>query len=199
MLFLVRHGETEWNLQKRLQGQKDIPLSKVGVDQAQQLGLHFHNQNIVFEHVYTSDLLRAHQTAQLITAGMPVNRFTVEPNLRERFYGELEGKYIADVVKIMPDYDRNFGVKMLYGIESLEDMQKRMVTILTSIAKQTEGTKALIVSHGGAINAFLHYITKGEIGTGKGKLANTSITKLQWIDQTFLVQTYNDTERLQVK
>lgn len=88
---------------------------------------------------------------------------------------------------------------MLYGIESLEDMQKRMVTTLTSIAKLTEGSKALIVSHGGAINAFLHHITEGEMGTGKGRLANTSITQLLWMNQTFLVHTYNDTASIQVK
>lgn len=97
--FLIRHGETEWNLQKRLQGQKDIPLSKVGVNQAQQLGCYFHNQDINFEHVYTSDLLRAHRTAQLITDRMPNKKIIIEPNLRERYYGELEGKYISEVVK----------------------------------------------------------------------------------------------------
>ncbi|MDO6447916.1 histidine phosphatase family protein [Oceanobacillus profundus] len=198
MLFLVRHGETEWNLHKRLQGQQDIPLSEVGVNQARELGLHFQNQHIVFEHVYTSDLLRAHQTAQLITKGMSISKFTIEPNLRERFYGELEGEYIDDIVKLMPDYDKNFGVKMQYGIESLEDMQKRMVSILTSIAKVTEGSPTLIVSHGGSINALLHYITKGEMGTGKGKLANTSFTRLQWSNQTFHVQAYNETSRLKV-
>ncbi|WP_080843700.1 histidine phosphatase family protein [Cytobacillus gottheilii] len=198
MLFLVRHGETEWNLQKRLQGQKDIPLSKIGIEQAQQLEGHFHQQQIVFEHIYTSDLLRAKQTAQLLVRKMTDKMIKTDINLRERYYGELEGKYIAEIEKLIPNYQVNFGEKMLYGIESLEDMQKRMAAIITSIAVKTKGSPTLIVSHGGAINAFLHFITNGEMGTGKGRLANTAITQLDWIDQSFQVKTYNDTPHIVV-
>lgn len=198
MLFLVRHGETEWNLQKRLQGQKDIPLSQIGIEQAQQLEWHFQQKQIVFEHIYTSDLLRAKQTAQLLAGKMHQKMIIAEPTLRERYYGELEGKYIAEIEKLIPNYQVNFGEKMLYGIESLEDMQKRMAEIMTSIAIKSEDSPTLIVSHGGAINAFLHFITSGEMGTGKGRLANTAITQLQWSsqDQTFQVKTYNDTPHI---
>ncbi|MGN8646281.1 histidine phosphatase family protein [Gracilibacillus sp. HCP3S3_G5_1] len=199
MLFLIRHGETKWNQEKKLQGQLDIPLSERGMDQVQRLGEYFDDHQIVFEHVYTSDLLRARQTSQIISKNMPVQQIKTDSALRERYYGELEGKYIEEILTIMPDYHTNFGVKMQYGVESLEQVQQRMVSCITAIATQTAGAPTLIVSHGGAINAFLHYITKGKLGTGKGKLANTSITRLQWREPLFNVQMYNDTPHLLVK
>ena len=196
MLCIVRHGESEWNVIKRLQGQKDIPLSKKGIQQAKKLATHFIDQNIHFEHVFTSDLKRANQTAQWLTEAMPISGIKTETALRERYYGELEGRLITDIVDTLPDFQINFGVPMRYGMESLEDMQERMVTAITNIAKMTEGAPTLIVSHGGAINAFLHRITNGEIGTGKGKLANTSITQLRWLDDSFEIEAYNHTPHL---
>lgn len=196
MLFLVRHGETEWNILKRLQGQKNIPLSHSGINQAKQLGAYFIKQNITFDHIYSSDLHRAHQTAEHLTENMLNKVINKDISLRERFYGELEGQLIPDIAETQPHFQIQFGVPMRFGMESLEDMQERMVSALTNIAEETKGASTLIVSHGGAINAFLHHITEGKMGTGKGKMANTSVTTLNWVDSSFELVTFNETPHL---
>ncbi|TDQ36222.1 histidine phosphatase family protein [Aureibacillus halotolerans] len=192
MIFLVRHGETEWNVAKRLQGQMDLPLNENGVAQAKQLGAYFQDKQIRFDHVYSSDLKRAYQTATAVTETLSIDAIIPYVALRERYYGELEGKLIDEIMTFLPQYSINFGEPMSHGMESLEDMQDRMEKTLTKIAIETDGSPTLVVSHGGAINAFLHRITNGERGTGKGKLANASFTKLDWKDNTFSIVAYNE-------
>ncbi|WP_046174413.1 histidine phosphatase family protein [Domibacillus indicus] len=197
MIYLVRHGESEWNALGRLQGQMDIGLSEEGRKQAALLGAYFEKQGISFDYVFSSDLDRAFQTAKRATAWMPVETITASRLLRERFYGELQGQLLAEIIQNVPNYAENFGLTMTHGMESLEEMQERMVKVLTSISKETNGAPALVVTHGGAVNALLHKLSNGQAGTGNGKIDNTSITRLAWDGDKLTIVSINETPHLQ--
>ncbi|WP_046178149.1 histidine phosphatase family protein [Domibacillus tundrae] len=196
MIYLVRHGESEWNALGRLQGQMDIGLSEEGRKQAALLGAYFKQEGISFEYVFSSDLDRAFQTAKLATAWLPVESITASRLLRERFYGELQGQLLTEILEHVPNYADNFGVPMTHGMESIEEMQERMVEVLSSISKETNGALALVVAHGGAINALIHKLTNGQAGTGRGKIDNTSITRLSWDGEKLAIVSVNETPHL---
>jgi broad specificity phosphatase PhoE len=90
-LYFVRHGETDWNLAKRVQGQTDISLNSTGVKQAQEASSRF--QNLNFSSFYSSDLKRATETAKILQQQMNCSHATLNTHkaLRERFFGDLEG------------------------------------------------------------------------------------------------------------
>lgn len=200
MLYIVRHAESEWNALGRLQGQTDIGLSEEGKKQAVKLGGYFEKTGISFDYVFSSDLDRAFQTAKLATAWMPVESITASRLLRERFFGALQGQLLEEIIKEVPDYGENAGAAMTHGMEPLEDMQERMVKVLTSISEETNGAPALVVTHGGAIHALLHKLSGGTVGTGRGKIANTSITRLAWDGKKLNIIAVNETPHLdQVK
>ncbi|WP_309088931.1 histidine phosphatase family protein [Domibacillus sp.] len=196
MIHLVRHGESEWNALGRLQGQMDIGLSEEGRKQAAALGGYFEREGISFDYVFSSDLDRAFQTAKLATAWMPVESITASRLLRERFYGELQGQLLTDILRQVPNYADNFGIPMTHGMESIEDMQERMVKVLIMISKETNGAPALVVTHGGAINALVHKLTDRQEGTGQGKIDNTSITRIAWDGKTLSVVSVNEIPHL---
>lgn len=196
MIHLVRHGESEWNALGRLQGQMDIGLSEEGRKQAAALGAYFEREGISFDYVFSSDLDRAFQTVKLATAWMPVESITASRLLRERFYGELQGQLLAEILESVPNYAENFGLPMTHGMESLEEMQERMVKVLTAISSETKGAPALVITHGGAVNALIHKLTDGEAGTGHGKIDNTSITRIAWDGKKLSVISVNEIPHL---
>ena len=98
-LYLIRHGETEWSLDRRHTGRTDIPLTANGEDKARELGKHL--RDIQFSHVLTSPLKRAQQTCALVgLAQVP----QIEPDLVEWDYGDYEGKQSVDIRKQRPDW-----------------------------------------------------------------------------------------------
>ena len=92
-IYLVRHGETEWNVKKLIQGQKDIPLNKKGEDQAMALGKKL--KKIKFDAIYSSDLRRAAETA-IIIAGKRRLMIIKSKALRERYFGKFQGELFGD-------------------------------------------------------------------------------------------------------
>src|SRR5438067_685184 len=96
LVYLVRHGLTEWNLQKRFQGQLDVPLSREGLEQSRRLGQWLAGQSVRFSAIYSSDLARAMQTAQAVGECLGL---VPEPaiGLREIHCGEWQGLTVEDV------------------------------------------------------------------------------------------------------
>lgn len=150
-LTLVRHGQTDWNLQDRWQGHIDIPLNQTGITQAQILAeklTHAH-----FEAVYSSDLARAHATAAAIAAqhSLPVH---LDARLREIRLGEWEGKLYADLPTLYPqawaerEHDIEHAQPPGNG-ESVGMLTERMVSALDDICSHHHPTAhLLIVTHG---------------------------------------------------
>ena len=173
-LYLIRHGETKWNIEKRCQGHTDIPLNETGLAQAEKLGHHM--RDVPIDAVYASDLGRATQTGEQVARqhGLPVQQ---REGLRERFYGEWEGLSFEQIAEQYVDHREVRHKGGVYGIESFENLQKRLVNTLTALAERHLGQSIVAVSHGGSINAFLHWVTNGELGTGVTRIENTSVTQ----------------------
>lgn len=161
-IYLVRHGETKWNVRGRLQGHTDAPLTRKGKRQARKLGRLL--KDIHFDAVYSSDLLRAKRTAQIATLEKKLAVKTSQA-LRERRFGKHEGKTVhafrEEFKHMYAKYDNelteeerrpfNFDGE----IESDEKLISRFITFLREIAVAHSGQTVLVVSHGGTIRAFL--------------------------------------------
>jgi probable phosphoglycerate mutase len=172
-LFLIRHGETDWNLQKRIQGHVDIPLNETGLQQAKRVAERMRSEPITA--LYSSDLQRARHTAECIARhhGIEVR---LDERLRERNYGLLEGLTKEEIDQQFPDYQASN--HKVPGQESLEAVRQRALQFLSHIASQHLGERIAVVSHGGWINAVLYVLSEGRAGTGITRLGNTSITTL---------------------
>jgi broad specificity phosphatase PhoE len=135
-LILVRHGETDWNAEGRLQGHTDRPLSDYGREQARRLADDLADEE--FDAIYASDLARARETAEIVAErlGLPV---TLEPDLREKNWGTWEGLTSTERLEIE-----------LVG-ESTEEHQRRMLAALGRIAAQHPNGRVLVVTHGGSM------------------------------------------------
>lgn len=156
MLYLIRHGQTDWNVQGKFQGSRDIPLNEVGLQQAKELGKRLReslaNGELSITRLYASHLSRALVTAEAIgqALGLPVNR---EPALAERCFGRWEGLSGAEVREKFPEEyslvraDRYQNSPE--GGESIYRMLKRVLPVLQAMA-QGEGNAAA-VTHGGVI------------------------------------------------
>ena len=151
-LFLARHGQTDWNLKHRWQGHADPPLNEVGRAQARELGASLAGRGV--SAVYSSDLRRASETAELAAAGLglPV---VLDPRLREVDVGEWSGLTTAEVKARYPDgyRRRRTGRTGWTQGEELGAMSRRVVTALLGIAAQHPGERILVVSHGGPLRA----------------------------------------------
>lgn len=155
-IYFIRHGETDWNLQQRYQGQKDIPLNTTGVIQAQKIASSLNGTN--FSALYSSDLSRAIQTAQEIAKVVNLPIIT-DPSLREINQGEWEGQYIKDVLATQGDVVRSIYMNPYAarkpGGESIGEVAERMYTFLDQLVEKHNQATILIVSHGLAIATVL--------------------------------------------
>jgi len=151
-ILLARHGETDWNNQRRWQGHADRPLNDVGREQARELAETLAGRTI--DVVYSSDLIRAHETARIVAArlGLPVE---VDVGLREVDVGDWSGRAHDEVKNLDPEGFRLWqgGGKGWSGGESYEEMGTRVVGTVLRLAESHPGKTILIVSHGGSIRA----------------------------------------------
>jgi len=162
--YLVRHGETEWNQQRILQGQKDSLLTDKGVKQARKLISFF--QNIKFDQVYSSDLIRAEKTAQIMAMEKNIAVNTTKL-LRERCFADYEGKSyqilrekLKDQIKLRDklSQEQRFKFRLAKGIETDEEVMSRFITFLRQKALVYPNKKILIVTHGGVMRTFLVHL-----------------------------------------
>jgi broad specificity phosphatase PhoE len=135
-LLLVRHGETDWNAEGRLQGHTDRPLNEYGRRQARALAERLAGDDI--SAVYASDLSRARETAEILAAplGLPV---VLEPGLRERNWGSWEG---------LTGSERD---RVEYVGEAPEEHAERVLAAVRAIADRHVGEKIVVVTHGGSL------------------------------------------------
>lgn len=145
-LYLVRHGQTLFNLKNYVQGWCDSKLTEFGHLQAQKAGEYLKNRGVVFDKAYCSDLSRTEETIKEITS-LPYER---KFGLRERHYGILEGDscLLGFLGHEQPEYYRQFGG------ETTSELRKRLTDTLTEIMEESEGENILAVSHGDAMLNF---------------------------------------------
>jgi len=163
-IYFVRHGETEWNFQDRIQGHTDIPLNATGIAQAIELSELL--ANISFSAAYSSDLSRAHLTAELVLKSreLPVMASTA---LRERSAGALEGvnkqifeEQIRPFLSSKQALHHETYIKTAWHpeIETVHSVFNRVTDFLFPLAKQYGNKSLLVVSHGGVLRSILDHI-----------------------------------------
>ena len=176
-LYLVRHGQTMFNRQKRIQGWCDSPLTDTGKRQADAVKDYFEKKGIKFDHAYCSTSERCSDTLERIT-DMP---YTRTKGLKEMFYGELEAESERlasnDPVECETYYLR-------FGGESSNTVRERMITTLSQIMEKEDHHCVLAVSHGGASFNFLRGIGTDMERFAKG-LTNCCIFVLEYEEGRF--------------
>lgn len=152
MIYIVRHGQTDWNLEGRTQGHSDIPLNQTGINQANIIKEKL--KDIKFDKVFSSPLKRAYETANIITN----NSIIKDNRLIERFGGELEGKLSKDNPKDIRYNDPN---ENRYGIENILGFRKRIFDFFDEITRNYPNENVLVVTHAG-ISIYAKVYFEGE-------------------------------------
>ena len=181
-LIVVRHGETAWNVDTRIQGHLDIPLNATGLWQARQLGDALAGEAI--STIYTSDLLRARRTAQAV-ADATGAALVDEPGLRERAFGSFQGRTFAEVETEHPEQARRWRQRdpdyAPDGGESLRVLRERVVDTTHRLAARHPGELVLLVTHGGVLDVLYRAATRQDIQAPRTwQLGNAAINRLLW-------------------
>ena len=181
-LIVVRHGETAWNVDTRIQGHLDIPLNATGLWQARQLGDALAGEAI--STIYTSDLLRARRTAQAV-ADATGAALVDEPGLRERAFGSFQGRTFAEVEAEHPEQARRWRQRdpdyAPDGGESLRVLRERVVDTTHRLAARHPGELVLLVTHGGVLDVLYRAATRQDIQAPRTwQLGNAAINRLLW-------------------
>jgi probable phosphoglycerate mutase len=199
-LCLVRHGETAWNAEGRVQGQLDIPLSATGLAQARALAGVLGREQ--FDAIYSSDLSRARQTAQP-TADVLKQQIVLDVRLRERHYGVFQGMTYAEAKESIPEgYERFKAKDPAYGFENGEALAAfhgRALGFVTLLTKRHEGENILVVTHGGVLEMVYRHATGRGLSTPRDfEIPNAAINRVEVEGTTWRVRAWADIGHLSV-
>jgi len=197
-VLAIRHGETAWNVDTRIQGHTDIGLNDTGRWQAQRLAQALADEPLAA--VYSSDLSRAHDTARGLarSGGLPVR---LDTGLRERHFGAFEGQTFHDIEQRWPELsarwrqrDPAFGPP---GGETLGDFYERCVATATRLAAQHAGQSIALVAHGGVLDCLYRAATRITLNAPRSwQVGNASINRLLYTPQGFTLVGWSDTSHL---
>ena len=197
-LIAVRHGETAWNVDTRIQGQLDVGLNATGLWQARRVGQALADEDIGA--IYASDLSRAWQTAQEIAQphGLTVHP---EPGLRERAFGRFEGMSFAEIEATLPDQARRWRERdpefEPEGGESLLVFRERVTRIASKLAARHPGQLVALVAHGGVMDVLYRAATRQELQAPRTwQLGNAAINRMLWTPEGFSLVGWSDTAHL---
>lgn len=200
-LIAVRHGETEWNVQLREMGQLDSPLTRRGVQQAEALGRRL--SRIGFDALFSSDLGRAAQTAEIIgtLCQKPVH---LDPRLRERHMGIFQGLTREEISKKYPEqlaaYERAGFMDMIPDGESAQERTDRSARVLTEIASLHPEQTVVVVTHGGFLTGFLTFVLGIPFANARRfRKQNASFNAFEYVDTHWCLQTWNDVSHLGIE
>lgn len=199
-LIFVRHGQTIWNDLGKYQGHTDIPLNTVGISQAQKTAQRLAREDI--HAIYSSDLMRAQQTAEIIGArhNLAINYF---PDLREINFGQWEGKIYQEIVKEYPQLLKQWiedpeKLKIPEG-ETFGELRERAFKAINSILENHDQETVLIVTHGGTIVTILCKVLGMDLkNMWQIKQSNSAISIIEFYDKRGIVTSFNDTYHLDV-
>ena len=182
-LIAIRHGETAWNVDTRIQGHLDIPLNDTGLWQARQVGQALAHEPVAA--IYSSDLLRAWATAEAVAqaTGAPL---TPERGLRERCFGDFQGRTFQQIEDESPEQalrwrKRDPDFVPDGGGESLSMLRERIERTVHAIAARHPGQQIVLVAHGGVMDVLYRLATRLHLQAPRTwQLTNAAINRLLW-------------------
>jgi probable phosphoglycerate mutase len=198
-VIAIRHGETAWNVATRLQGHLDIELNTKGVWQAAQAAQALASEPI--DAVYSSDLLRAWQTANAIAHATNAP-LVANPGLRERGFGIFEGRTYAEIELEWPEQSVHWRKRVPDwappGGESLVAMRERVTNTVNALAAQHVGGQIVLVAHGGVMDILYRLATGQELQAPRAwHLGNAAINRLLWTPECLTLVGWADTSHLE--
>ena len=198
-IVAIRHGQTAWNAEFRLQGQIDIPLDRVGQRQAASLAEALRDEGL--SAVIASDLGRAWQTAQALAAplGLPLS---ADPGLRERCFGVLEGQTRQQIDQQSPELARRWHSRdpdfAPEGAESLRVFYARTIAAVERLVAAHAGRTIALVSHGGVLDCLYRAATRTALEAPRSWiLGNAAINRLLHTPQGFTLVGWDDAGHLE--
>lgn len=197
-LVLVRHGETAWNVEGRIQGHLDIPLNETGLAQADATGKRLSAER--FDAIYSSDLIRAYRTASPAVAD-PAKEIVREPRLRERHLGVLQGltgeEAVARQAAAWKAFKARDPAALLAGGESLGEFAGRIVDFIEEKLETHAGGRVLVVTHGGALDAaYRHVMGMPPSAARNFPIYNASVNILGHRDGKWRIESWGDISHL---
>jgi probable phosphoglycerate mutase len=200
-ILAIRHGETAWNVDTRIQGHLDIPLNDTGRWQAQRLARALAARDDIHA-VYSSDLQRAHETASAIAAatGAPL---ATHRGLRERGFGLFEGKTYVEIEQTWPEESEHWRRRTPHwtppqGGESLLQVRERITRTLHELASRHAGEQIVLVAHGGVLDQLYRLATGQDLQAPRTwQLGNTAVNRLLWTPEGLSLVGWSDTSHLE--
>ncbi len=190
-LGLVRHGSTAWNKERRAQGSANIPLDQDGIRDAELLAKRIKSEG--WDVIYSSDLLRAKQTAEIVARNLNVNEVFLDSRLQEVNGGQIEGTTEPERIIKWGENWRELDL----GIESKEMVLKRALSFIEDVTEKHPDKNVLVVSHGAYIRHLLGELVKDL--KMEDHLENTSVSTVKVREGLWECELYNCTKHLGAK
>ena len=197
-ILAIRPGETLWIVDSRIQGHLDIGLNDTGRWQAERLALALKDESIAA--IYASNLSRAYDTALAVSrhTGVPVQ---AEPGLRERSFGEFEGRTFAEIEKELPEQAQRWRQRdptfTPTGGESLLMLEARVLSVAARLAAQHPGEQIALFAHGGVMDILYRAATRLDLQAARTwALGNTAVNRLLWSPEGFSLVGWADVQHL---
>lgn len=178
---LLRHGQTDWNIDLRLQGVTDVPLNETGVKQAESAATRLHSSD--WDFIASSPLSRAKHTADIVANHLQISEVAIEPLLLERSFGEVEGMIYHDWKIQFPD-----GVAP--GGETEEQLHARTLELLAQLLQTYRGTRVLTISHGALIRKIVNILSFGEFPLDQQRISNASLSIIVHENDSWRLESY---------
>lgn len=197
-LFLVRHGQTKWNIEKRVQGNTNTDLTEEGLNQAYKVSNRLKDYKV--DYIYSSDLNRAYKTAEIIgkKLNVKINKLN---GLREKNFGHWQGLTIDDIQSKF--YEEHYIWKTkphnakIEGAESLIQVQERVLSSINELKKKHKCKNVLLVSHGSTIKALILGILGIDISNyNKLTISNVGLTIIDFTEYSPIIRVLNDTSHI---
>ena len=197
-ILFIRHGQTDWNLQLRFQGQLDVPLNATGRSQAQRMADRLAGDP--HDALYSSDLLRARETAAPLADAWRTQALLV-PGLREQNFGVLEGLDMATAQQRHPDLWQRWLEQradyVLPGGESAEQFHHRVLAAVRELATTAAGRRIAVVTHGGVLDMLWRSAKQLPLhGHRACDIPNTGLNRLRWAGDALQIEVWGDQTHL---
>jgi len=197
-LIFIRHGETDWNRQQRFQGQIDVPLNRLGHEQARRLADALAGEPV--DVMVSSDLLRTRETAAPLERKLS-RQSSLLPGLREQSFGVLEGLDVPSIIgqhpQLWSQWLRHDADYALPEGESTRSFHARVIAAVRALAQQHEGKTLAVITHGGVLDMLWRTVHGAPLhGARVCDIPNTGINRLRWRGGTLDIVRWADAAHL---